>query len=83
VPIKSPDSPVLTIAEAGQRYLGISPGSAYSAYKRGDLPVIRIGRLLRVPVAALERLLADTPCGVTTLKDIRSNSTGAQLETTE
>ncbi len=29
----------------------------YEAARRGDIPVIRIGRLLRVPVVAMERLL--------------------------
>ncbi len=30
--------------------------AAYEAAKRGDIPTIRIGRLLRVPKAALHRL---------------------------
>jgi excisionase family DNA binding protein len=50
--------PELTISveEAGRR-LGIGRGSAYQAAARGDLPVIRIGKLLRVPVRALEAKL--------------------------
>lgn len=46
----------VSVPEAG-RWLGIGRNAAYEAARRGDLPVIRIGRLLRVPVVALERLL--------------------------
>src|SRR5262249_2092898 len=42
---------------AGKRYFGLSRNAAYDAAARGDIPVIRIGRLLRVPVRALERML--------------------------
>lgn len=49
--------PTLTVAEAG-RVLGISRCSAYDAAARGELPTLRIGRRLVVPVAALRRLLA-------------------------
>ena len=31
--------------------------TAYAAAERGEIPTIRIGRLLRVPVRAMERLL--------------------------
>lgn len=31
------------------RELGISRASAYSAAAKGDIPTIRVGRLLRVP----------------------------------
>jgi hypothetical protein len=47
----------LTVPEAGKRYFGLSRNSAYAAAERGDLPTIRIGRLLRVPVRALEQML--------------------------
>jgi hypothetical protein len=49
----------ITVPEAGRRYFGISRGAAYAAAERGDLPTIRIGRLLRVPVRVLERILDD------------------------
>lgn len=39
------------------RLLGMSRNAAYEAAKRGELPVIRVGKLLRVPKAALDRLL--------------------------
>ena len=47
----------LTVPEAGRLYFGLSRNSSYEAAKRGDFPIIRIGRLLRVPVVALERML--------------------------
>jgi excisionase family DNA binding protein len=47
----------LTVPEAGRRYFGLSRNAAYDAAKRGDLPVVRVGKLLRVPVRALERML--------------------------
>ncbi len=45
-----------TIMEAGE-ILGLSRPSAYAAAKRGDLPVIWMGRRAIVPRRALERLL--------------------------
>jgi len=55
-----PDSPkTLSVPVAGRRYFDIGRNATYEAAKRGDLPVIRIGSRLRVPVAALERMLAD------------------------
>jgi excisionase family DNA binding protein len=47
----------ISVPEAARR-LGIkSKGTAYEAAHRGDIPTIKIGRLLRVPVRALERML--------------------------
>lgn len=47
----------LTIPEVADR-LGISRNAAYEAARRGEIPTIRLGKLLRVPRAQLERLLA-------------------------
>ena len=47
----------ISVPQAGRDYFDISRDASYEAAKRGDIPVIRIGRLLRVPVAAMERLL--------------------------
>lgn len=44
--------------EEAARQLGISRASAYNAANRGDIPVVKIGKRLLVPRAALERLLA-------------------------
>ncbi|MGM4870680.1 helix-turn-helix domain-containing protein [Bradyrhizobium sp. 956_D2_N1_5] len=49
----------LTVEEAGSRYFGLCRQSSYAAVKRGDIPSIRIGRVLRVPVAALERMMQE------------------------
>ena len=47
----------ISVPEAGRRYFGISRTSAFEAARRGEIPAIRIGRLLRVPVRAMEALL--------------------------
>jgi hypothetical protein len=49
----------LTVPEAGREYFGLSRNASYEAARRGDIPTIRIGRLLRVPVVALERKLEE------------------------
>ncbi|HEY7064277.1 MAG TPA: helix-turn-helix domain-containing protein [Chloroflexota bacterium] len=46
----------ISVQEAA-RLLGIGRTSAYLAVRRGDLPVLRIGRRYVVPRVALERLL--------------------------
>jgi hypothetical protein len=52
------DTPLtLSVPEAGKRYFGLSRNAAYDAATRGEIPTIKIGRLLRVPVRALERML--------------------------
>jgi Helix-turn-helix domain len=47
----------ISVPEAGKQYFGLCRNAAYDAAARGEIPVIRIGRLLRVPVRALERML--------------------------
>jgi hypothetical protein len=39
--------------------LGLNKNAAYAAAKRGDIPTIRIGKLLRVPKAAFEKMLRE------------------------
>jgi hypothetical protein len=52
------DAPLtISVPEAGKRYFGLCRNAAYNAATRGEIPTIRIGRLLRVPVRALERML--------------------------
>jgi excisionase family DNA binding protein len=41
--------------------LGIGRSAAYQAANNGDLPVVKIGRRLIVPVGALRRLLGEMP----------------------
>ena len=48
----------LSVPEAG-RWLGIKRNTAYAAVRNGEIPVIKIGKLLRVPVVALERMLEE------------------------
>ena len=50
------DRLVLTVREAAQ-LLKIGRSCAYEAVRNGQLPVIRMGRRILVPRAALERLL--------------------------
>ena len=52
-------SKVLTVEEAG-KWLGIGRTAAYEAIKHDELPHIRIGRRIVVPVKALERMLNGT-----------------------
>ena len=47
----------LGVPEAGKKYFDLSRGASYAAAARGDLPTIKIGRKLRVPLVALERML--------------------------
>jgi excisionase family DNA binding protein len=49
----------MTVPEAGASYFGLSRGASYEAAKRGEIPTIRIGKLLRVPVRALEEMLSE------------------------
>jgi hypothetical protein len=58
-----PAEPAKTISvpEAGKKYFSLSRNAAYAAAERGDFPTIRLGRLLRVPVVALERMLDHPP----------------------
>lgn len=48
---------VLTVEEV-RRELGISRWMIYELIRRGELPVVHIGRLVRVPRAALEDWIA-------------------------
>ena len=48
-------SRTISVEEAG-RQLGLSRNTAYQAAGRGEIPTIRIGRRMLVPVIAFERL---------------------------
>jgi len=52
-----PQPKTISVPEAGRLYLGIGRDSSYEAAKRGDIPFIQVGRLKRVPVVAMERML--------------------------
>lgn len=49
----------ISVPQAGKRYFGIAKNASYAAAARGEIPIIKIGGRLRVPVIALERMLAD------------------------
>jgi excisionase family DNA binding protein len=46
-----------SVEEAGMQILGMSRNKSYEAANKGQLPIVRIGRVIRVPRHALERLL--------------------------
>ena len=47
-------------AEAGE-VLGIGRNTAYRLIREGAIPVLRLGKKLRVPKAALEELMRNPP----------------------
>lgn len=58
VPARAPPTEhTISVPEAGKRYFGISKNAAYQAAADGQIPTIKVGRLLRVPVRAMERKL--------------------------
>jgi hypothetical protein len=53
------DAPkTISVPEAG-KHLGLGKNGSYAAAARGELPVIRFGSRLRVPVVAFDRMLAE------------------------
>lgn len=52
------ESLVLEVPEAGA-LLGLNKNAAYAAAKRGDIPIIRIGRLIKVPKLAFNKMLEE------------------------
>jgi len=47
----------LSVPEAGKKYFDLSRNGSYAAAARGEIPTVRIGRKIRVPIAALEKKL--------------------------
>jgi hypothetical protein len=58
--VNNTSAKTISVPEAGRGYFGLSRNAAYAAAKRGDIPTIKIGKLLRVPVRALEQRLDAT-----------------------
>jgi hypothetical protein len=50
----------ISVPQAGKEYFDLGRNASYEAARRGDIPTIKLGRLLRVPVVALERMLERT-----------------------
>ncbi|MGN7802951.1 DNA-binding protein [Ensifer sp. 22521] len=49
--------PTLSVPVAGSLFYGLSRNGAYQAAKRGDIPTIKIGRKIMVPVALMAKRL--------------------------
>ncbi|MDF0581255.1 helix-turn-helix domain-containing protein [Bradyrhizobium yuanmingense] len=58
-PASSEERLVYDVPEAGAM-LGLTRNGSYAAAKRGDLPTIRIGGLIKVPKAAFHAMLEGT-----------------------
>ena len=50
----------ISVPEAGRTFYDLGKRASYEAAQRGDIPVIKVGRKLRVPVAAIEEKLRQT-----------------------
>jgi excisionase family DNA binding protein len=55
-----PNLSTISVEDAAN-LLGISRQAAYDAANRGELPVVRVGRRIRVKARALFALLTDAP----------------------
>jgi excisionase family DNA binding protein len=51
----------ISIPEAGELYFGIGRNTSYAAARRGEIPTIKIGRKIRVPVQAMENMMNLAP----------------------
>jgi hypothetical protein len=69
------DPKTMSVPAAGKKYFNLGKNGSYNAAKRGEIPTIKIGSRLRVPVIALERMLSDPA----SLKDTISSKNGAQV----
>jgi hypothetical protein len=49
----------MSVPAAGTLYFDLGRNGSYEAAKRGEIPVIKVGARLRVPVIAMERKLAE------------------------
>ncbi len=49
----------MSVPEAGKVYYGLSKNGSYEAARRGDIPTMRVGRLLRVSVAVMDRKVSE------------------------
>ena len=47
----------LSVPVAGRLYFDLGKNASYEAARRGEIPVIKIGSRLRVPIIALEKML--------------------------
>jgi hypothetical protein len=50
-------APTADVPEVGRICYGLSRNGSYAAAGRGEIPTIKVGRLLKVPTATLRRTL--------------------------
>jgi hypothetical protein len=55
-PVEKPPR-LMPVPEFGRHFFNMSEPSSYAAAKRGDFPVIKIGKLLFVPYEAGEQMI--------------------------
>lgn len=55
--LSGPDAPATISVEEAAPLLGIGRGTAYEAARQGQLPTLRLGRRLLVPVPRLLEML--------------------------
>lgn len=58
-PAEAPQRKTLSIPEAGHLYFGLSKNGSYDAAARGEIPYMVVGRLKRVSVAKMEKMMED------------------------
>jgi hypothetical protein len=54
----------LSVPEAGRDYFGLERQAAYRAARAGQLPIVKIGRRMRVPICALELMLKQAAASI-------------------
>lgn len=69
----------LSVPEAGWLYFRLGRNASYEAAHRGQIPVIPLGRKLRVPVAALERMCRGEGLPGPGVVDLRQRLAGPNL----
>jgi len=47
----------LSVPEAGRIYFGLGKNASYEAAARGEIPTLKFGKLLRCPVALLDKMV--------------------------
>jgi hypothetical protein len=58
-PDKAAPSKTMSVPEAGYYYFGLSKNGSYDAAARGEIPFFQVGRLKRVSVAKMERMMEE------------------------
>jgi hypothetical protein len=47
----------MSVPEAGRIYYGVGRDASYQAAKKGLIPFIWVGKFMRVPIVAMERIM--------------------------